>query len=146
MSTQGTPKNHFAPSLGNNHKSVGVFLNRHTATRVSKNPCGSKQFPAMTDCPGLSCHERGVPEGWLKAHNGHWTAQIRWQIFRQASNPPVPTPSDQNCPVALGSPKGSVWTCHVSYIFVLFCFVLFGLQLSLCLWWRLVPLRGLSAA
>ena len=26
----------------------------------------------------------------------------------------------------------------------LFCFVLFGLQLSVCLCWRLVPLRGLS--
>ena len=31
-----------------------------------------------------------------------------------------------------------------SLIFVLFCFVLFGLQLSVCLWWLQVPLRGLS--
>ena len=29
-------------------------------------------------------------------------------------------------------------------IFVLFCFVLFGLQLSVCLWWLQVPLRILS--
>ena len=28
--------------------------------------------------------------------------------------------------------------------FVLFCFVLFGLQLSVCLWWLQVPLRILS--
>ena len=28
----------------------------------------------------------------------------------------------------------------------MFCFVLFGLQLSVCLCWRLVPLRGLSDA
>ena len=29
---------------------------------------------------------------------------------------------------------------------VLFCFVLFGLQLSVCLWWLQVPLRDLSDA
>ena len=29
---------------------------------------------------------------------------------------------------------------------VLFCFVLFGLQLSVCLWWLQVPLRILSDA
>ena len=30
--------------------------------------------------------------------------------------------------------------------FVSFCFVLFGLQLSVCLWWLQVPLRDLSDA
>ena len=29
---------------------------------------------------------------------------------------------------------------------VLFCFVLFGLQLPVCLWWLQVPLRDLSDA
>ena len=29
---------------------------------------------------------------------------------------------------------------------ILFCFVLFGLQLSVCLWWLQVPLRDLSDA
>ena len=36
------------------------------------------------------------------------------------------------------------WT--VLPIPILFCFVLFGLQLSVCLWWLQVPLRDLSDA
>ena len=37
----------------------------------------------------------------------------------------------------------STVTCRTT---VLFCFVLFGLQLSVCLWWLQVPLRDLSDA
>ena len=41
-----------------------------------------------------------------------------------------------------GYSTGLVWNVPS----ILFCFVLFGLQLSVCLWWLQVPLRELSDA
>ena len=35
---------------------------------------------------------------------------------------------------------------HLAMVSLRFCFVLFGLQLSVCLWWLQVPLRDLSDA
>ena len=42
--------------------------------------------------------------------------------------------------------RGGDWSDHEKEHIVLFCFVLCGLKLSVCLWWLQVPLQDLSGA